>query len=58
MKTTSGSLFPRAHQPGRPRSGRLSVVIVIVLALLAFAVAPIAKRLARPQLRPWDDGVN
>jgi membrane protease YdiL (CAAX protease family) len=36
----------------------LSIVVVIDLALLAFAVGPIAKRLALPPLRPWNAEVN
>jgi membrane protease YdiL (CAAX protease family) len=32
----------------------MSVVVVIALAFLAFAVEPIAKRLNMPHLRPWD----
>lgn len=31
----------------------LSVVVVAALALLAFAVEPVARRLALPHLRPW-----
>lgn len=36
----------------------LSIVVVIVLALLAFAVGPVAKRLALPTLQPWNAEVN
>jgi membrane protease YdiL (CAAX protease family) len=32
----------------------LSIVVVVALAFLAFAVAPIARRLALPHLQPWD----
>jgi membrane protease YdiL (CAAX protease family) len=31
----------------------MSVVVVIALGFLAFAIGPIAKRLALPQVRPW-----
>ncbi len=47
VQTTSGEL----HTPAI-----LSVIVVVAMALLAFAVAPIAKRLALPRLRPWSVG--
>ena len=31
----------------------LSVVVVIAMAVLAFAVNPISRRLALPRLTPW-----
>ena len=31
----------------------LSIVVVVVIAILSFVVAPLAKRLALPQLPPW-----
>jgi membrane protease YdiL (CAAX protease family) len=34
----------------------MSVVVVIALAFLAFAIGPIAKRLGLPHLRPWKAG--
>jgi len=34
----------------------MSIVVVVALAFLAFAVVPISKRLKLPQVRPWRVG--
>ncbi len=47
VQTTSGELEPAVI---------LSIIVVVALAFLAFAIAPLARRLALSDLRPWGIG--